>query len=59
MLRANKMKANTILQLFSGELQKHSTKYMLCLGFLLLTYQLEGPKLVQYQPEKASIEITC
>lgn len=45
--------------LFSGEIQKDSIKYMLCLVFLLLKYQLEGPKLVQYKPEKDSIEITC
>lgn len=44
--------------LFSGEIQKDSIKYMLCLGFLLLKYELEGPKLVHYEPEKDSIEIT-
>lgn len=44
---------------FTGEIQEDGVKYMLGLGFLLLLYQLEGQKLVHYNPEKDSIEITC
>lgn len=44
---------------FPGEIQLDGIKYMLCLGFLLLLYQLEGQKLVHYNLEKDSTEITC